>query len=700
MARAKLRLGEGATVSVLLSMLCPSQAVAERFPNKQARQRPDDLVAVRKDWHTRGPSTYMAVFYSSPTFPGVELHAAWRYSTGHVLAEGPTDKIWSDDHGEAPGPPHATEGGDFEARDIDPSIFDARNRAEDIAFVRQQGFFVDDDNEPDEENIPRPDVLAPSNADLYPRQKWGWDGIDHRRNLEFEEPSFKSGWTPIGKSYLDVFLHVICMNWLTDQLLAATNAALETENHAWITFGEFVRYLGLRLLMASCSGWPKASFWSTKEPVLNSQENRPPYRFNEFMSQRRFDLITRELRFTSAAPPAYKDRFWEVRMMIDAFNCRMQTIFSSCWAICLDESMSIWHNRWTCPGWVFCPRKPHPFGNEYHTACCAKSGILFSIEIVEGKDAPQEGRTSDFDDRGGKTTGLLLRMLRGYFGTGKYVILDSGFCVLNALTELKKMGVFACALIKKRRYWPALVPGDAMDQHIGQLNVGESAAISGTHNGVPYNIWGMKEPDYVMKLMATGGQLLSDNTCKETKRTWKVNGVERTTTFKYPFPVDWHFKYRHAIDDHNNLRHALPSIEDAWSTIRWPVRVFSFILALTEANAFLSLRYFVFRRNPDGCPTLLEFRRDLAWQMINNPFLQRENEAGEILVEGPVHDLKTAPNNAKMFRYGRWICTAKYKYQQYHCRMRCGKRTRLFCSCNPGYWVCQQCHHRHVLEAS
>ena len=49
MARAKLRLGEGATVSVLLSMLRPSQAVAERFPNKQARQQLDDLVAVRKD---------------------------------------------------------------------------------------------------------------------------------------------------------------------------------------------------------------------------------------------------------------------------------------------------------------------------------------------------------------------------------------------------------------------------------------------------------------------------------------------------------------------------------------------------------------------------------------------------------------------------------------------------------------------------
>jgi hypothetical protein len=41
-------------------------------------------------------------------------------------------------------------------------------------------------------------------------------------------------------------------------------------------------------------------------------------------------------------------------------------------------------------------------------------------------------------------------MLKLYFGTGKYIILDSGFCALKALTELKRHGIYACALIKKR----------------------------------------------------------------------------------------------------------------------------------------------------------------------------------------------------------------------------------------------------------
>ena len=88
--------------------------------------------------------------------------------------------------------------------------------------------------------------------------------------------------------------------------------------------------------------------------------------------------------------------------MIATFNEHMAKIFLVLWV--LGELMSIWHNRWTCPGWLFCPRKPHPFGNEYHTACCGLLGI------------PNPTR----------------------------------FCVLRALFKLKKVSLSACAVIKKR----------------------------------------------------------------------------------------------------------------------------------------------------------------------------------------------------------------------------------------------------------
>ena len=53
--------------------------------------------------------------------------------------------------------------------------------------------------------------------------------------------------------------------------------------------------------------------------------------------------------------------------------------------VCIDESMSIWFNKWTCPGWMFVPRKPHPFGNEYHSKACGVATVMDKIDLVEGK---------------------------------------------------------------------------------------------------------------------------------------------------------------------------------------------------------------------------------------------------------------------------------------------------------------------------
>ncbi len=78
---------------------------------------------------------------------------------------------------------------------------------------------------------------------------------------------------------------------------------------------------------------------------------------------------------------------------------------------------------------IFCSCKPHPFGNEYHRAYCGICNILFSIKMVQGKDAPPQ-LDIPFSPHG-KMVGLLLRMLKSYFHTGKYIVLDLGFCVLK-----------------------------------------------------------------------------------------------------------------------------------------------------------------------------------------------------------------------------------------------------------------------------
>ena len=216
----------------------------------------------------------------------------------------------------------------------------------------------------------------------------------------------------------------------------------------------------------------------------------------------------------------------------------MTSIFLASWEICLDKSMSIWHSRWTYPVWIFFPQKTHPFGTEWHTACCALSDILFVVELVEGKAHPRQADPLEFEDLSRKNVGLLLRMMKIYFSTGRYVILDSGFYVLKGLIQLRDKGIFSCAVIKKRRYWPSMVPGKDMEDHFGEVEVGETYAIHGTVDDAIYNLWGMKEPNYLTRMMATGGRLFTDDTFKETVRIWKEYGEDVVKKFKYNMPFN------------------------------------------------------------------------------------------------------------------------------------------------------------------
>ena len=72
------------------------------------------------------------------------------------------------------------------------------------------------------------------------------------------------------------------------------------------------------------------------------------------------------------------------------------------------------------------------------------------------------------------------------FQTGKGFVLDSGFCVLDALVQLKRGGVFAHALIKQRHYWPKYIPGDSIIQDLMAKEVGFSNPKKGMLNGVPF----------------------------------------------------------------------------------------------------------------------------------------------------------------------------------------------------------------------
>ena len=102
------------------------------------------------------------------------------------------------------------------------------------------------------------------------------------------------------------------------------------------------------------------------------------------------------------------------------------------------------------------------------------------FDLTEGKAHPRQARTLYFEDLGGKTVGLLLRMVKIYFITGGYVSIDYGLCVLKGLIKLRKKGIFDCDVIKKKRYRPSTVPDKYTEDNFGDVEVAETYAIQGT----------------------------------------------------------------------------------------------------------------------------------------------------------------------------------------------------------------------------
>ena len=58
---------------------------------------------------------------------------------------------------------------------------------------------------------------------------------------------------------------------------------------------------------------------------------------------------------------------------------------------------------------------------------------------------------------------------------------------------------------------------------MNKKQVGECDSLRGTLDTVPYDIFSMRKPDYIMKLMSTYGGLTVPNNQRESRRTWQEN---------------------------------------------------------------------------------------------------------------------------------------------------------------------------------
>ena len=233
---------------------------------------------------------------------------------------------------------------------------------------------INDDNDPAPENIPAPTDISSS----FIFGEWGHEGVCFRKQQSNQNIRAKLNVAldpNADDPNLQLFEILFPKKWILETVVPSTNNQLGEEP---LSYGELMSWIGLWILMSMVDGSDCRGFWSNKH--VNIFEGAP-FRLNNFMTRNRFETILNNITYTNHEPPAFRDHFWEIQQMVDERNANMDINSSPSWKNCLDESMSKWLNKYTCPGFMFVPRKPWPFRNEWHDIGCADTNVICQLEI-------------------------------------------------------------------------------------------------------------------------------------------------------------------------------------------------------------------------------------------------------------------------------------------------------------------------------
>ena len=373
------------------------------------------------------------------------------------------------------------------------------------------------------------------------------------------------------------------------------------------------------------------------------------------------------------------DPFNPIRRFLDEWNSRMASTLAPGPVICVDESMGLWVGRRNkdgtmqsdgMPGWQFVGRKPTNMGRELFTTACCDTGIIIFAQLHEGATRMAQ---KEFVAEWGKNPSKAMRCVKPWFGSGRLVILDSGFASFKCAHGLAENGLFTIGNVKTAS---AKFPKDwLLDQVPERGNRGCASTNITLKSGATWSVVGVADRDkQPMTLIATAGTTTMG---EPMVRHYPIMRADGSTEVREYIFEHWHIHalYRNnfnALDMHNAKRQGGTSFEDTWKTHRWWLRDFQMLFGMSEVNAYLAWKRF----KPDmGSCSPNMFRRRLAHQMLHHPITMLERgERASLRAKVTIleHYLVETP----------MMSSGQRRRERRACRF-CGKKTQWTCVCSP-----------------
>ncbi len=113
-----------------------------------------------------------------------------------------------------------------------------------------------------------------------------------------------------------------------------------------------------------------------------------------------------------------KEGYQQVYMWIDLCQEKWREGMEPGVYITIEDTMCFWVGL-TTGRLIYLPRKPTPLGVMFKTVCDVDTGMIISMELVEGATVDSH---KEFREEWGATTACTLRLVKEWFETGRVVV--------------------------------------------------------------------------------------------------------------------------------------------------------------------------------------------------------------------------------------------------------------------------------------